>query len=71
MGKVIRVEIPSWLSEEDARRIMERIFAELGGAVNIDDLRRELGVRPEELVKELEVYDVEELERREKERLIS
>lgn len=70
MGRVIRVEIPPWLSEGDFRRILERMFAVLGGAVDIDDLRRELGVRPDELVEELEVYDVEELERREKERLI-
>lgn len=60
-----------WLSEEDVRKILERIFAELGGAIDVDDLRRELGVRPDELVEELEVYDVEELERREKERLLT
>ncbi|MEM2127825.1 MAG: hypothetical protein QXH67_06355 [Candidatus Bathyarchaeia archaeon] len=70
MGRVIRVEIPSWLSEEEAKRIMERIFAEFGGPVDVDDLRKELRIRPEELVEDLEVYDVEELERREKERLI-
>lgn len=43
---------------------------ELGGAVDIDVLRKELRVRPDELVEELEVYDVKELERREKERLM-
>ena len=54
MGKVIRVEIPPWLSEEDVRKILERIFAKLGGAIDVDDLRRELGVRPDELVEELD-----------------
>jgi len=63
------VELPPWLSEEEFKRIVEELIARLGGRVGIDELRRELGVKPEDLVEEIEAYDVEHLELKEKERL--
>ena len=69
MSKVVTVELPPWLSEEEFRRIVKELFARLGGRVSVDELRKELGVKPEDLVEEIETYDVEHLELREKERL--
>jgi len=63
------VELPPWLSEEEFRRIVKELVARLGGRVSVDELRKELGVKPEELVEEIEAYDVERLELKEKERL--
>jgi len=63
------VELPPWLSEEEFRRIVEELVARLGGRVSIDELRRELGVKPEDLTEDIETYDAEQLELKEKERL--
>ena len=69
MSKVVTVELPPWLSEEEFRRIVKEIVARLGGKISIDELRKELGVKPEDLTEEIEVYDAEHLELKEKERL--
>jgi len=69
VSKVVTVELPPWLSEEEFRRIVEELVARLGGRVSIDELRRELGVKPEDLTEDIETYDVEQLELKEKERL--
>lgn len=68
-SKAVTVETPPWLSEEEFRRIVKELVARLGGRVVIDELRKELGVKPEDLVEEIEIYDVEQLEIKEKERL--
>ena len=69
MPKTITVRIPPWLSEDEATRIIEELLARLGGRVSVDEVRRILGVKPEELTDDLEVYSVEELRGRERERL--
>jgi len=69
VSKVVTVELPPWLSEEEFRRIVKELVTRLGGRVSIDELRRELGVKPEDLAEDIETYDVEELELKEKERL--
>lgn len=69
MSKVVTVELPPWLSEEEFRRIVKELVARLGGRVSVDELRRELGVKPEDLTEDIETYDVEQLELKEKERL--
>jgi len=69
MSKVVTVELPPWLSEEEFKRIVKELIARLGGRVGVDELRGELGVKPEDLVEEIEAYDVEHLELKEKERL--
>jgi len=66
--KVVTVELPPWLSEEEFRRIVEELVAGLGGRVSVDELRRELGIKPEDLTEDIETYDVEQLEHKEKER---
>ena len=63
------MKLPPWLSEEEFRRIVNEVVARLGGKVSVNELRKELGVKPEDLVEEIETYDVEHLELKEKERL--
>ena len=70
MVKELKIKIPSWVSEEEVKSIVEMIIARLGGYRSIDEIRRELGIKPEDLVEKIEEeYDVEELENRERERL--
>jgi len=67
--KTITVKVPSWVSEEEFRRIVEEVIVRLGGRVSVDELRRELNIRFEDLVEEVETFDVGCLEFKEKERL--
>ena len=67
--KTITVKVPSWVSEEEFRRIVEEVIVRLGGRVSVDELRRELNIRFEDLVEEVETFDVGSLEFKEKERL--
>jgi len=57
------------VDEEELRRIVEEVVKRLGGRVPVRELRRRLGVRPEDLVEDLDAVDVEALEAREMERL--
>jgi len=63
------VELPPWFSEEGFKRIVKELIARLDGRVGVDELRRELGVKPEDLVEEIKIYDAERLELKEKKRL--
>jgi len=69
VSRVITVKLPPWLSEEEFSRIVEELVARLEGRVSIDELRRELGVKPEDLAEDIETYDAEQLKLKEKERL--
>jgi hypothetical protein len=57
------------VDEEELRRIVEEVVKRLEGRVPVEELRRRLGVRPEDLVEDLDAVDVEALEAREMERL--
>jgi len=69
MGKTVTVSIPSWVDEDEFRRFVDMFFKRLEGRVPVEELRRRLGVRPEDLVEDLDAVDVEALEARERERL--
>ncbi len=69
MGKTVTVSIPSWVDEDEFRRIVDKVVKRLEGRVPVEELRRRLGVRPEDLVEDLDAVDVEALEARERERL--
>jgi len=69
MGKTVTVSIPSWMDEDEFRRIVDKVVKRLEGRIPVEELRRRLGVRPEDLVEDLDAVDVEALETRERERL--
>jgi len=69
MSKTVTIKVPPWLSEEDVKRIIEEFLARLGGRVGVEEVREMLGVKPEELTEDLEVYDVNMLRSKERERL--
>jgi hypothetical protein len=69
MGKTVTVSIPSWVDEDEFRMIVDMFVKRLEGRVPVEELRRRLGVRPEDLVEDLDAADVETLEARERERL--
>jgi len=69
MSKKIKIRIPSWLSEEEFKKAVNELVSELSGVVSIEELRRELGIRPEDLTEDLDVYDVKELREKEKGRI--
>lgn len=69
MSKTITIKIPPWLPEEEATRIIEETIAKLSGKINVNDLRKELNIKPEELTENLEAYNADHLELKEKERL--
>jgi len=69
MGKTVTVGIPSWVDEDEFRRFVDMFFKRLEGRVPVEELRRRLGVRPEDLVEDLDAVDVEAHEARERERL--
>ncbi|AET31621.1 hypothetical protein P186_0160 [Pyrobaculum ferrireducens] len=69
VGKTAAVSIPPWIDEEEFRRVVEEVVKRLGGRVPVQELRRRLGIGPEDLVEDLEAVDVEILEARERERL--
>ena len=69
--RTITVSLPPWLSEEEAQKVIEEVIARLWGRISIEEIRAKLGVKKEQLLEDVEAgeYDVEELRRRERERL--
>jgi len=66
MGKTVTVSIPPWVDEDEFMRIVEEIVKGLEGRVSAEELRRRLGVRPEDLAEDLDAADADILEAREK-----
>ncbi len=63
------VRVPPWISDEEVEVNMEAVLARLGGFVDVAEVREILGIGSDDLVEDIEVYDVEELRCREKARL--
>ncbi len=59
MRKTVTVSIPSWVDEDEFRRFVDILVKRLEGRVPVEELRRELGVRPEDLVEDLDAADAE------------
>ena len=70
-NKVITIRLPPWLSEDKAMEVINEVITRLGGRVTADEVRKSLGIKPEELIEDLETedYRVEELRERERKRL--
>jgi len=60
--KTVTVSIPPWVDEDEFMRIVEEIVKGLEGRVSAEELRRRLGVRPEDL----DAADADIVEAREK-----
>ncbi len=68
--KQIIIEVPDWVDYNEVRRKIEEIISTVyKEGVPVNKLRKILGISDEELFEELEIYDVEELRNKEKERL--
>jgi hypothetical protein len=54
VSKTVTVSIPSWVDEDEFRRFVEMFVRKLEGRVSAEELRRRLGVRPEDLAEDLD-----------------
>ena len=69
MGKVIQIEVPNWVDEEKLRNAIVQAISHATKELPIEEVRKILGIRQEDLTEELEVENVEKLREREKDRL--
>jgi DNA-binding transcriptional regulator YiaG len=69
MVKTITIQIPDWMDEEKLRKAILQAVSQATKELSIEEVRKMLGIKPEDLTEELEVEDVEELRKREKGRL--
>ncbi len=60
MGKTVTVSIPSWVDEDEFRRIVDMLVKMLEGRVPVEELRRRLGVRPEDLAEDVEAFKAQD-----------
>jgi len=68
-SKTVTFKVPPWVSDEDLARIIDEVLSRLSGPIPIDELRRFLGIKPEDLVEEVEACGIESVEEKERERL--
>ena len=64
MGKTVTVSIPSWVDEDEFRRIVDKVVKMLEGRVSAEELRRRLGVRLEDLAEDLDATEAPEARER-------
>jgi len=57
VSKTVTVSIPSWVDEDEFRRIVDMLVGRLEGRVSAEELRRRLGVRPEDLAEDLDAVE--------------
>ena len=69
MGKVIQIEVPDWVDEEKLRSAIVQAISQTTKELPIEEVRKILEIRPEDLTEELEVENIEKLREREKDRL--
>jgi len=69
MVKSITIQIPDWMDEEKLRKAMIQAISQATKELSIEEVRKMLGIRSEDLTEELEVENVEKLREKEKERL--
>ncbi len=64
VGKTVTVSVPLWVDEDEFRRIVDEVVKRLEGRVPVEELRRRLGVRPEDLAEDLDATEVPEVRER-------
>ena len=70
-SRTITIRLSPWISENEAEKVTDEVIARLRGRVSVDKVREELGIKPGELVDDLEAedYSAENLRRHGRERL--
>ena len=68
MVKTITIQIPDWVDEEKLRKAIIQALSQVTKELPIEEVRKMLGVKPEDLTEELEVEDLK-LREKEKRRL--
>ncbi len=66
MTKVIQIEVPDWVDEKKLRAEVLRMLS--NDEIDVEDIRKLLSIRSEDLKEELETLNVEELRKKERER---
>ncbi len=69
MPKQIVIEIPEWIDEEKFRKAIAQAISQVTKELSVEEVRRMLGIGPEDLTEELGVEGVENLRERERSRL--
>jgi hypothetical protein len=66
VNKTATVGISLWVDEDEFRRIVDEVVKRLEGRVPVEELRRRLGIRPGDLVEDLDEADMEALKTQDK-----
>ncbi len=69
MTKQIVIEVPDWVDEEKLRKAIVKAISQTTKELSIEEVRKILGIEPEDLTEDLEVKDLEKLREKEKDRL--
>ena len=64
MPKQIIIEVPDWIDEEKFRKAITQAISQAIKELSIEEVRKMLGIKPEDLTEELEIEDVEKLRER-------
>ena len=65
MVKTITIQIPDWMDEEKLREAIIQAVSLVTKELSIEEVRKMLGIQPEDLTEELEVENVEKIRERE------
>ncbi|MBO8180987.1 MAG: hypothetical protein H0Z19_11045 [Archaeoglobus sp.] len=65
MVKTIKIQIPDWVDEEELRKAIIQAISQITKELPIEEVRKMLGIKSEDLT---EVLEVEDLKLREKEK---
>ncbi|AIG97116.1 hypothetical protein [Archaeoglobus fulgidus] len=69
MSKQLVIDIPEWMDEEKLRNAILQAVFKATRELSIEEVRKMLGIKSEDLTDELDVEGVEKLREKEKERL--
>ena len=69
MSKQLVIDIPEWMDEEKLRNAILQAVFKATRELSIEEVRKMLGIKSEDLTDELDVEGVEKLRGKEKERL--
>lgn len=65
----INIRVPAWVTEEEIEKIVKEIEHKLTKRIPVEEMRKMLGIREDELTYDIETINIEELEEKEKKRI--